>query len=110
MSQVSLCRSLVLALAAYTIVALVVALGSGSAALTEVVVWTESDLLLGLSYPHVQVLRLASDITMTSSASIPGASPPSGVYTLTRVVTITAQAGMTAFTNWYPTLDFSAVT
>ena len=73
----------------------------------EVVVWTPAGLLLGLGNPQVLVLRLASDITLTSDASIPGASPSSGVYTLTRNVTITAPAGKTGFTDWYPTLDFT---
>ena len=65
----------------------------------DVTVFTEEALLSALGAPVIHTIRMAADITMQAHSVIPGAPPSSGVYLLSRNVTITVTPG----TNWYPT-------
>ena len=77
----------------------------GATTTTDVTVSTEDALLAALGTPTVLIIRMASDIAVQADSVVLGASPSSGVYRLTRNVTITAPHSL----DWYPALDVSAI-
>ena len=71
----------------------------------DVTVSTEAGLLAALGTPSVLIIRMAASISMRADSVILGASPSTGVYLLTRNLTLTTPPD----TAWYPTLDLTAV-
>ena len=73
---------------------------------TDITVSTEAQLLFALGTPSIAVIRMAADIVVRADSVILGADPASGVFRLTRNVTVTAPPSV----DWFPQLNVADVT
>ena len=67
----------------------------------------EQEMLAALGSPSVAVIKMTADISISQGSTIPGALSSTGVYQLTRNVTITAPSA--GASDWYPSFDISLV-
>ena len=84
---------------AFATVLCVAQVSSGVAQVTDVTVETEPVFFAALGTPSVTCIRLGTGIVLGSNSVIPGAAS-SGIYELTRNLTITVPLGADYPTNW----------
>ena len=86
--------------------------GSSSAAGTATV-QNESGLLAALAAPYISTVWVIANIALSADCVIPAgtgaAVGPAGEFVLTRNLTIVALPGQDARSDYYPVLDFTAV-